>query len=225
MNCCEPDYETVFSEKRAKQDLKRYRRKGADGTTRHLIDALKAAGVQHLTLLDIGGGIGVIDQELLAAGLEAAIHVEASEPFARVAEEEAVRRGTRSRMEFRRGDFVAMADDVPAADVVTLDRVICCYAQMESLVLASAARARRFYGVVIPRQRTLTKTMRLGINTMFRITRNPFRFYLHPPAEIDRVLRRAGLRLHSIRDTLIWRVAVYERPRERDARKQTDTTR
>ena len=211
MDCCKPDYETVFSEKRARKDLKRFRKKGPDTTTRLLIDALKDAGVQQHTLLDIGGGIGAIDHELLAAGAASAVHVEASESFGRAAEDEANRRGMRNRMDFRRGDFVELAADIPPADVVTLDRVICCYADMELLVVASAAHARRLYGVVIPRQSAITRVGRMTINTIFRISRNPFRFYIHPLSEIERVLARVGLRLRVAKETIFWRIAVYER--------------
>lgn len=211
MDCCTPDYDTVFSEKRAAKDLKRYRRNGPDETTRLLIDALTSAGVRGKTLLDVGGGIGAIDHELLAAGVDTAVHVEASDAFVRAAAEEAGRRGTAARLRIRRGDFVTLARDLDTADLVTLDRVICCYPDMEQLVAASAGRARELYGVVIPRERRLTKVMALGINLVFRITRNPFRFYVHPVRSIDRVVERAGLSPAFVKDTLIWRVAVYRR--------------
>lgn len=211
MDCCQPDYDSVFSAKRAAKDLKRYRRKGPDPTTRLLVGALKGAGVQGKTLLDIGGGIGAIDHELLAAGIDGAVHVEAAEASARAAAEEAERRGTASRMRFRRGDFVALADELESADIVTLDRVICCYPNMEPLVSASAAHARTFYGIVVPRERRLTRIMQRGINLVFRVTRNPFRFHVHPVRDIDRVVERAGLTPRLVHETMIWRVALYQR--------------
>ncbi len=39
------------------------------------------------------------------------------------------------------------------ADIVTLDRVGCCYLAVDELVTASAAHARRLYGLVLPRER------------------------------------------------------------------------
>jgi hypothetical protein len=54
-------------------------------------------------------------------------------------------------MSFQYGDFVALAPALSAADVVTLDRVICCYDDMPALVGRSAALAERLYGVVYPR--------------------------------------------------------------------------
>src|SRR5881394_3076776 len=145
MNCCKPDYESVFSGRRAKKDLERYRKKGPDKTTRMLIDALKQAGVEHRTLLDIGGGVGAIDHELLAAGATSAVHVEASAPFVLAATGEAARRGFAGRLESKRGDFVELAAGIAPADVVTLDRVICCYPDMKTLVSESAAHARQLY--------------------------------------------------------------------------------
>jgi magnesium-protoporphyrin O-methyltransferase len=174
-----------------------------------------------MTLLDIGGGIGVIDHELLAAGAGSAVHVDASEAAVRAATEEAARRGTTGRLEFRRGDFVVLAEGIEAADLVTLDRVICCYADMEQLVTSSAIRARRMYGVVIPRERRLTRIMALGINLIFRMTRNPFRFHVHPIRSIDRAIQRAGLSPRVVKDTLIWRVAVYTRLHQPTARSST----
>jgi magnesium-protoporphyrin O-methyltransferase len=210
-DCCRLDYESVFSEKRARQDLKRYRKKGPDTSTRLLIDALRAAGVRGRTLLDIGGGVGAIDHELLAEGAASAVHVDASAASAAAAQEEATRRGTRDRMEFRGGDFVALATSIAPADVVTLDRVICCYPDMEDLVRESAAHARHLYGIVIPRESWITRVGRFGVNTVFTLMRNPFRFHIHRIADIERVLAAAGLRPRSTTETIFWRVAVYAR--------------
>jgi magnesium-protoporphyrin O-methyltransferase len=58
---------------------------------------------------------------------------------------------------FLRGDFVALASELPSVDIVTLDRVICCYPHMEALVAGSASKARRLYGAVFPRERRLMK--------------------------------------------------------------------
>jgi magnesium-protoporphyrin O-methyltransferase len=212
MSCCQRDsYDIVFSEKRASKDLKRYRKKGPDNTTRLLLDALKAEGVARQTLLDVGGGIGVAHHELLAAGARSAVHIEAAEAYVRLAAEEVERRGHAGRVQFLHGDFVALAADIQPADVVTLDRVICCYADMAQLVTTSVARTRRLYGVVFPRETRLVKIVAAWTNLLFRIRGNPFRFYVHSPHEIDRVIRRAGLSPRSVRDTLMWRVAVYER--------------
>ena len=106
--------------------------------TRTLIEALKAEGVEGATLLDIGGGIGVIQHELLAAGAASAISVDASSAYLDAAREESDRRGLRGRVTYRHGDFVELAESVPPADIVTLERVLNVYPDWVRLAGVSA---------------------------------------------------------------------------------------
>ena len=176
-----------------------------------LLDGLRAAGIQDASVLDVGAGIGIVHHELLADGARGAVHVDAALPHMRVAREESRRRGHEGRVTFVHGDFVALADGISPADVVTLDRVICCYPDMERLVATSAAKAQRLYGAVFPRERWVMKVMLAVENVVRRLRRNPFRAYIHPTAAIDAAARRQGLTPRLVRDTLLWRVAVYAR--------------
>ena len=127
------------------------------------------------------------------------------------AREETHRRGHDDLVEFLEGDFTSIADRVSSADVVTLDRVICCFDDMEHLVRLSAQKARRLYGAVFPRD---VRWMHVGIrviNVVLRLRRSPFRVFLHDPRAIDAVLRSAGLHRKVERDTLGWKVVLYER--------------
>jgi magnesium-protoporphyrin O-methyltransferase len=212
MTCCSHEcFESTFDERHAAKELKRYRRSGPNKTTRMLLDALSAGGIDHTSMLDVGAGIGILHHELLARGARSAVHVDAALPHMRVAKEEAARRGHAERVTFIHGDFVALAGGIASADVVTLDRVICCYPDMERLVAASAAKAQRLYGAVFPRERWFTKVAVALENFARRLTGNPFRAYIHPTAAIDVAVRRQGLTPRSVRDTLVWRVAVYVR--------------
>ncbi|HKW48476.1 MAG TPA: methyltransferase domain-containing protein [Gemmatimonadaceae bacterium] len=193
------------------RDLRRYHRNGPDKTTRVLLDALKAEKVAGLSVLDIGAGIGVVQHELLAAGAASALHVDATSSNIRAAREEATRQGHADRVAFLQGDFVALAPDVREADVVTLDRVICCYPNMEQLVAASASRARRLYGAVFPRERWFGKAFVATENFFRRVTGNAFRSYIHPVQAIDAAIRQQGLTLRFAHETIAWRVAVYSR--------------
>lgn len=212
MTCCKPEYfESTFNQRHATKQLKRYRRRGANKTTRLLLDGLRAGGIDGASLLDVGAGIGIVHHELLAAGARSAVHVDAAMPQMRVAREEAARRGHAERVTFLHGDFVALADGISPADVVTLDRVICCYPDMERLVTTSASKAQRLYGAVFPRERTVLKIMAPLGNFVCRLCRNPFRGYIHPTAAIDAAVRRQGFTPRSMVDTFLWRVAVYAR--------------
>jgi len=203
--------DSQFGVKHAEKDLKRYRKSGPDATTRLLLDALKTQGLLGATLLDVGAGIGVVHHELLSEGARSAIHIDATIANNDVAEQEATRQGHREQVIFIHGDFVDLAPEIAAADIVTLDRVICCYSNMEQLVDASAAKARRLYGAVYPRERWLLKVWIVFENLARRIRGNPFQTYIHPIRAIDRTLERNGLRRCWVRDTFSWRVAVYSR--------------
>jgi hypothetical protein len=207
--------EQQFNQAEAEKARRRFRRKGPDRTTRLLIEALYAAlstrESADTVLLDIGGGVGAIHHELLDGPVRRAIHVDASPAYIAVASEESERRGHHGRVEFVRGDFVSAADVVPAADVVTLDRVICCYDDMRGLVSRAGHKAERLLGAVYPRQ---TAWMRLGvasINLFQRIRRSVFRVFLHDPRSIDHALRATGLERLSMQKTLGWEVVVYVR--------------
>ncbi len=205
--------EAQFDAPTARSQLRKFRRRGPDRTTRMLLDDLRAAmrgGQSVAMLLDIGAGVGAIHHTLLDHGIERAIHVDASTAYLAAAREEAERRGHADRVEFRRGDFVELAPDVPVADVVTLDRVICCYPEMRELVTRAGERARVLFGAVFPRDDWWVRTAMAFINAFMRLSRSTFRTFLHPPTEIDATLRSVGLRRRSLRRTFVWEVVVYE---------------
>lgn len=161
--------------------------------------------------MDVGGGVGAIQHELLASGLTSALHVDASRPYLSASEEEATRRGHEGKASYRFGDFVDLAPELPSAHIVTLDRVICCYPYMERLVTASARKAVRLYGVVYPRERWGARAVVVGGNLYFRIRRSCFRTYLHSPRAIIATVERCGFRLAERARTFIWDVNVFER--------------
>jgi magnesium-protoporphyrin O-methyltransferase len=212
MSCCQPqEFEKFFDRKSARKDLAHYRRKGPEKETRILIDALRRQGVQGLTLLDIGGGVGAIPHALLEAGAGPATGVEASSAFVEAAREEAERRKLSSRIDNLHGNFVELAPRVPPADIVTLDKVICCFPDVERLVSLSAERARRIYGLVYPRTSRLVRAVLYLENLYFRLTRFPFQVYVHPDETVQAILAGQGFRRTFDHRGMLWQVAVYTR--------------
>ena len=208
-SCCGID--DAFSEAVARRDLDRYRRKGPSGHTRRLLEAIRATGVSGATLLDIGGGVGAIVHELLAAGAARATLVDASAAYVAATREEAEQRGELDRLQTRNDDFVAVAAQLPPVDIVTLDRVICCYPDMEGLVVLSTAKARRLYGVVYPRDGWWMKVGMAAVNVYCRLRKNAFRVHVHSVTAIDREIRRAGMRRRLHHRGFVWEVGLYER--------------
>lgn len=203
--------EREFSQSEATNKLKAYRERGPAETTRLLIEALTARGVEDQTVLDIGGGVGAVQYGLLRAGARNVTDVEASSAYLRAAQEEAQRQGLSDSIRYAHGNFVELAVEIPPTDIVTLDRVICCYHDMPALVGLSAARALKTYGLVYPRD---SWWVRLGTwieNLMYRLQRSPFRVFVHPQTAVEALLSSHGLRRTYHRQNLLWQVAVFTR--------------
>lgn len=212
MNCCQcQGIEELFSEEYVAKELKRYRRRGPDKTTRMLIEALKEEDVQGLTLLDIGGGLGAIQHEMLYAGVQHATDIDASNAYISASKAETTRRGFAERVNYRHGNFVDLAENVPPADIVTLNRVICCYPDMQKLVGLSVARAGKYYGLVFPREDWWMK-MWLAVQTIYlRLIRSRFRTFLHPTKAVEELVRAQGFKRRFYQRTFVWQVVVYAR--------------
>ncbi len=212
MNCCQcQGIEDVFNDRVVEGELSRFRAAGPRRETRMLIGALKEKGIQGYSLLDIGGGVGAVQYGLLEAGCQAATDVDASRAYLRAAGEEARRRGLAERVSYQHGNFVDLAARIPNADIVTLDRVICCYPDMEKLVSLSAARAGKLYGLVFPRD---AWWMRIGfavMNLIFRLQHSSFRIFPHPTQAVEALVASHGLQRVFYRRSSIWQVVVYAR--------------
>jgi magnesium-protoporphyrin O-methyltransferase len=212
VDCCQcQGIEQEFSVKEAARMLKSYRNDGPGKTTRALIEALLQHEVEGLRLLDIGGGVGAIQHALAKAGASSVTVVEASSAYARTAQAEARRQGLQDRISVRHADFVAVAPDIEPHDLVTLDRVICCYHDMQSLLGLAAERANHFIGLVYPKDRWWTRALSKIGNLWFRLRRSPFRSFIHPEGVVLSILRQAGLRQVFFDQTAWWQIAIWAR--------------
>ena len=203
--------EIEFNQREAAEKLANYRKRGPAGTTGLLIHALQAVGVSGRTLLDVGGGIGVIQYELLNAGARTAVSVDASPAHIAAAREEAQRQGLAERIELHQGDFVELAAGIPAADIVTLDRVICCYHDMPALVGLAAEHTRQVLALVYPLDAAWLRVGLAIANLIQRIKGSPFRVFVHPTAAVEAILRERGLRRQFYRRAGVWQIVVYGR--------------
>ncbi len=213
MDCCQcKGMEMKFDRKYVAKKLKKYHQNGAKKTTQQLIEALQAEGIAGMTLLDIGGGIGEIQHALLRSGVSLATDNEASTAYIEACQQEAERQGHADRIQHIQGDFMEMADDIAPADIVTLDRVICCVPDMPALVSLSAQKARKLYGVTYPLDRWwVWLGMEVYYNFRAWLKRNPMRNFVHPSKEIEAVIQNNGLKRCFYRLMGPWQIAVYAR--------------
>jgi 2-polyprenyl-3-methyl-5-hydroxy-6-metoxy-1,4-benzoquinol methylase len=209
-NCCEVT-DHAFSEAEAKAEVKNYRRRGPANQTKLILEAVRSLRLTDAALLDIGGGIGAIHHELLGNVAREATHVDASSAYLKIATEEAQRRGHSEQVKFIHADFTDVALDLPEVDVVTLDRVVCCYPDYRRLLKAAARKSRKAVALTYPRE---TWYMRIGlrfINFFQRLMNDPFRVFLHPVQGMESLLNSEGLQKVSTRRLFVWEMSLYQR--------------
>jgi 2-polyprenyl-3-methyl-5-hydroxy-6-metoxy-1,4-benzoquinol methylase len=185
--CASRDYEKLFGRRTAAHDARRYRKRGL---TRSALELVALAGdVREASILEVGGGVGSIELELLAAGAARATNVELSGEYEQEAAKLLDERGLADRVERRVGDFVEDAAGIDPHDVVVMHRVVCCYPDADALVGAAAERARRRMVLTYPRERALTRTGARVVNAFLRLSGSGFRVYVHP---FDRIVAAAA---------------------------------
>lgn len=215
MKCCQSSQckgiANVFDDKRAMEEFEDYQNRGPKKTTLVLLDRIKQHSIQGASLLDIGGGIGAIQHELLGAGASTATSVDASLAYSKISEQESMRLGLSDRISFFVGNFIDLAPEIQAADIVTLDRVICCFDDMHSLVRLSASRAQWLYGLVFPRDFWWVKLGFRFANFIQNLRKDPFRLFAHATESVDASIREQGLERVFHHKGFFWQVLLYQR--------------
>jgi predicted RNA methylase len=190
------------------------RRPTAAAVTAPLVDALVDAGVRERTVLDIGCGIGDVAIATVQHGATRAFGVELSPRAVAEARRLAAKRGVDDRVAFEMGDGAKV--DLPASDVVVLNRVFCCYPDIENLLGRSLAAARHVYAFTAPPSSgvlgAIAKAQTRVSNVWYRLRDakfRGFRVFVHDLDRVDAVVRRAGFtRVRDERRRLAWRLRV-----------------
>ena len=140
--------------------------------------------------------------------------MDASTAYAAAARSEAERKGYLDRTTYLQGNFVELAPRVQSADLVTMDRVLCCYPDMPALLHPAADRAKRCLGLVFPREDWWVRGGARLANLLLRIFGSKFRAFVHPHDAIEACAVESGLALTFSGFSGIWRVVVFERPQD-----------
>jgi hypothetical protein len=157
-------------------------------------------------LLEVGGGIGAIQIELLKAGMTRAVNIELTPTYEEAAKGILREAGLEDRVERRVADFAQAAGEVTGADIVILNRVVCCYPDMPKLVGAAADHTRETLVLSVPKERWWTRAM-LGIGDLaLRVARREFQVFLHSPDKIIATAERHGMKPTFNRTGSFWQV-------------------
>ena len=212
MSCCSPSsYGRVFSERWARLDARRYRVQGLDPAGRRIVRHLSGRGLEGRTVLEVGGGIGALGIELLEAGAERVVNVELSTGYERTARRLLERRDLLGRVERLLGDIAATPDLAPAADIVVLHRVVCCYPDADGLVAAAAERAGHALVLSFPRDSWWNRLGFRALDLALATFSGGFRTFVRPAEEVLRAALARGFVTELDESAAMWRVTALRR--------------
>ncbi len=213
MICCRltPDETNRFFSWFARLSRKHYQKRGLSKTQQRLMDGVKSLGYEGARVLDIGCGVGFLHQKLLQDGAATAVGVDLSERMLVEAESSAREAALAERVDYRQGDFVEMADNIPESDITVLDKVVCCYPNPEMLVGKSLEKTRRIYALTYPRRHLLNRLLMEVQAVFMRVIRCGFRPYVHDPDAIESWIIAQGFEKRMQHRSLIWITQVYAR--------------
>jgi magnesium-protoporphyrin O-methyltransferase len=205
--CCDSeDYDSVFTGRFARRVARRYGKHGLSPTANRIVEFVTEHGVQGASVLEIGGGVGEIQLELLRRGASKVTNLEISPNY----EDEAAlllgRFGMAGRVHRRLLDIVRSPDEVEAADVVVLHRVVCCYPDYQRLLSAAGTHARRLLVYSHPPRNVVTRAAIRSENFLRRLRGNAFRAYVHPPEAMVAAAEGDGLSARYRHHSWSWEV-------------------
>jgi 2-polyprenyl-3-methyl-5-hydroxy-6-metoxy-1,4-benzoquinol methylase len=182
-----------------------------DKRARVLLSAVLKTRVDGCSVLDVGAGIGALGLELLKHGAARVTLADASPAYLDAAAQQAEEMHLRDCVEVAPGDFVDIAAGLERADIVVLDRVICCYPDWSGLLDAAASRCRGVLGISYPRGRADIRLLIAFENIRRRFMRDAFRAYVHPSRLMKQALRDTGFTWIGYTATYFWVIELYAR--------------
>ena len=211
-DCCDrPGYQTVFNDRFARRSARAYRRRGLNDIQLRMVSFLAERGIQDASVLEIGGGVGDLQLELLSRGAREATNLEISRNYETEAVALLERSGMADRVSRRLVDIAASPDEVESADVVVLHRVVCCYPDYQRLLSAAAGHARRLLVFSHPPRNRFTRALLYCENLLHRLRGSDFRAFVHPPAAMIAAVEAQGLSVSYRHRGLSWDIVGFER--------------
>jgi len=213
MSCCCPHARSAsrFFSLFARRYRIRFEHRGFEPSQRQLLEGIEQAGFQGATLLEVGSGVGHLHQTLLERGAASAVGIDLAPDMIAEAKSWAEDRGLGQRTRYIEGDFMALADTVPVADVTVLDKVVCCYPDADGLVHRSLHKTQRVYALSYPRDRWFIRLAMVIAALLLWLLRSDFRPYVHDPVQIEQWIMAEGFAKSYENRTPIWLTQVYVR--------------
>ncbi len=226
MNCCTATgYRTIFGTKTVERDARRYRRKGLIGSAEWLFHALKSDKVTDASVLEVGGGIGGVQIQLLKAGASHAANVEIIDSYETTARTLIAEHNLDARVERYVGDFARCPDQTAPADIVIMHRVICCYPDSDALITAACNHAHDRVAITVPCEAWWVKLGFSVMNWWLRLRRIAFRGYVHPLGQMVELAGRHGYHATHHQRGPLWESLILKRGHHAEATDRRSPTR
>jgi protein-L-isoaspartate O-methyltransferase len=161
--------------------------------------------------LEIGGGVGQLQVELLRRGAAHVTNLEISENYEAEAARLLEQAGMTDRVTRRFLDIAQAPDEVEPADVVVLHRVVCCYPDYARLLSVAAGHARKMLVYSHPAVNIVNRVQFGAENIYRRLRGNDFRAFIHPPGGMVRAAESDGLAVDYRRHARDWDVVGLAR--------------
>jgi SAM-dependent methyltransferase len=200
-----------FFSKNAETYLRRFRKKGLRKEQRSLAEGIASLSLADRTILEVGCGVGGLHLTLLQRGAKSAVGIDLSEGMIRRARTLAGDLGLGGRTEYFQGDVVTMEASVPRSDIVVMDKVVCCYDDLSSLLAVTLDKTGRVYALSFPRPHRLNRWGVRIITSIGRLLRWQFVPQWHDWGAMLARIRTAGFAERYSRQSLFWSVRVFDR--------------
>jgi Methyltransferase domain len=171
-----------------------------------MVELLAERGVQGATVLEIGGGVGEIQIELLRRGAASATNLELSPGYEAEAARLLDETGLAGRVDRRLADIATDPDAAPPADIVILHRVVCCYPDHPTLLAAAADHARSQLAFSFPPRNLAFRAFVALQNRLLGWGGRRFRTFAHPPTAMMAVLAEHGLHGAVAHRGAVWQI-------------------
>ena len=208
--CCAPHapdgFDREFNARFARRLAQRYRRDGLTPSAQLVLEFADSVGLDGASVLEIGGGVGELQIELLSRGAREATNLEISRNYEAEAAALLAQSGMTDRVKRRFVDIAQSPDEVEPADVVVMHRVVCCYGDYQRLLSAAASHAAHQLVFSYPRRNLFSRMIISGENLFHRLRKNDFRTYLHPPEAMIKAAQAQGMTVSYRHRSLSWNI-------------------
>lgn len=186
---------------------------GFVAVSQRLHDALLAVDATGRTVLELGCGRGGLLLRLVQAGATQATGVDLSAASIAAARNRFDQAQLSDHVQFSVGDAARIP--LEPNDWVILDRVMCCYPDVEGLLANTVPAAKRIYAFTVPTSRgwrgVIARLAEWFENAWNTVRGRPCPGYVHSLDLIEARLAIAGFRLRHLDRQRLWHIAVYER--------------